>query len=752
MSQQSYRIGEHIQWVQIDQSQGVFLRENSSELVQSIPVVKIMLAITSSEIGREEIIRHFSDYGSLQDVLRSLDYLDERGYIHHETDSFPGEQAAFWRELGYDPVSLFHALSSNKIEIVSIGNWDVDSFQASCEAAGIQISSDSPSLRVVLTPDYLHPELDQFNQLAIERKWRWLLVKSGGATPLIGPYFDPGSDSHGCWKCLEHRLLLNQPELGFYRSTLGEAEKWKRPCPSHILGEAQAIGSTVMEVIGLLYHGNQSPLSDKIIRYNLQDGSRSEHVLTLRPQCSACGDPGMMNYPPEPIVLQPNELASSMEGGYRSVKPEETFQKYAKHIGQLTGIVPFVVKSKRYTGAPFHNYLSGRNLGLHGSSLYWLNHLMKSANGGKGRSDEQARTSALCEAIERFCMVFRKDNYSISGTLETLEGAIHPNDCMLFSLGQFQSRNHSNAGQTRFFSLTPEPFDKDVETKWTPVFSLTEQKFKYLPSFYCYSQYPFEEEQSPYAYPDSNGCAAGNTIEEAILQGLLELIERDAAAIWWYNRIQRPGLDLTEVTIPFVQDSEAYFSQIGRSLTVLDLSTDLGIPVFAAISYKTGSEGAGEVLYGFGAHLDASIALERAISELGQVLPMAEEAKAGNPIIDPQIVRWIENISADEQNWLRPSAEKRKKLQEDYPSLCDPGILEGINYCLEVLKRNELEVLVLDLTQPDVGLPVVRVIVPGLRHFWRRLGPGRLYTVPWKMGWIQEPLKESELNPFSIFI
>jgi ribosomal protein S12 methylthiotransferase accessory factor len=58
-----------------------------------------------------------------------------------------------------------------------------------------------------------------------------------------------------------------------------------------------------------------------------------------------------------------------------------------------------------------------------------------------------------------------------------------------------------------------------------------------------------------------------------------------------------------------------------------------------------------------------------------------------------------------------------------------------------------MELLVLDQTRPDIGLPVVKVIVPGLRHFWPRLAPGRLYDVPVAMGWLSEPLRERDLCP-----
>jgi oxazoline/thiazoline synthase len=64
---------------------------------------------------------------------------------------------------------------------------------------------------------------------------------------------------------------------------------------------------------------------------------------------------------------------------------------------------------------------------------------------------------------------------------------------------------------------------------------------------------------------------------------------------------------------------------------------------------------------------------------------------------------------------------------------------------------DESEILVLDQTRPDVKMPVVKVIAPGLRHFWARFAPGRLYDVPVQMGWQGRSLAEEELNPIPIF-
>jgi oxazoline/thiazoline synthase len=72
---------------------------------------------------------------------------------------------------------------------------------------------------------------------------------------------------------------------------------------------------------------------------------------------------------------------------------------------------------------------------------------------------------------------------------------------------------------------------------------------------------------------------------------------------------------------------------------------------------------------------------------------------------------------------------------------------EQVMTCVRLAKQVGLDFLVLDQTRPDVEVPVVRVIVPGLRHFYRRFAPGRLYDVPVKLNWRDRPQSEDELNP-----
>ena len=115
-----------------------------------------------------------------------------------------------------------------------------------------------------------------------------------------------------------------------------------------------------------------------------------------------------------------------------------------------------------------------------------------------------------------------------------------------------------------------------------------------------------------------------------------------------------------------------------------------------------------------------------------------------------EAVHWWRTATVQNQPYLAPSADAAALRLADVPDLSTERIDTDVSWLVHHLARHGLEVLVLDQTRPDVGLPVVRVVVPGLRHFWARFGPGRLYEVPVKQGWIPRPLDESELNPFVV--
>ena len=180
---------------------------------------------------------------------------------------------------------------------------------------------------------------------------------------------------------------------------------------------------------------------------------------------------------------------------------------------------------------------------------------------------------------------------------------------------------------------------------------------RYLPTAFCYYDYPQPDERT-YCIACSNGNAAGNTLEEAILQGFLELVERDGVALWWYNRVRRPGVDLESFGEPYLDRLQAFLQEHGREFWVLDLTADLGIPVFASIRRRT--DGPPEqIMLGFGAHLDPRIALLRAVTEMNQMLSSPLLGPAGRSgdqePIDPETAHWLETATTANQPYLLPA-------------------------------------------------------------------------------------------------
>ncbi|NEO24822.1 YcaO-like family protein, partial [Moorena sp. SIO4A5] len=102
--------------------------------------------------------------------------------------------------------------------------------------------------------------------------------------------------------------------------------------------------------------------------------------------------------------------------------------------------------------------------------------------------------------------------------------------------------------------------------------------------------------------------------------------------------------------------------------------------------------------------------------------------------------------------YMVPNPDIPLKLYSDYAQQWSDDIYEDVMTCVNIAQSAGMETLVLDQTRPDIGLNVVKVVVPGMRHFWARFAPGRLYDVPVKLGLLAKPLREDQLNPIPMIL
>ncbi|ADO69467.1 TOMM precursor leader peptide-binding protein [Stigmatella aurantiaca] len=698
---------------------------------------KVQVLVASMLDGRRsvsDIVSALEGRASAPEVLYALSMMEKRGYAVDAAPGIPPETAAFWQALGVTPSEAAARIAASPVAVRALDGLDAAPLIDALKGAGLTVQ-DTAALQAVLVRDYLSPELEAFNQQALKQQTPWFLVKPTGATPWAGPVLRPGGGP--CWACLAHRLRWNRPVEAYLNGRKGSTGPRLPPraeLPASLQAGLQLAATALARWI---VTGGKGALGQTLLALEFAQFQLTEHTVVRRPQCPACGDPEMLKTRgAQPVVLQARPRGFTEDNGFRSISPEETFARLQHQISPLTGVLSNLgpLESRNHPlrptfGASYFTPVWSESPDFnefHALSL------------GKGRTPFQSRASALGEGIERWSALFQGDEPRLRAPWAALGAdAFRPKDLLLFSDTQYRDRVALNAKSPLPRAMVPLPFDEAMEVDWTPVWSLTHERRRYLPTAYCYTRYPAPPE-ARFSPADSNGHAAGNCVEEAILQGFLELAERDATAVWWYNRLRRPGVNLASFHEPYFQALMEHHRSHGWRLWALDLTHDLGIPTFVALGHNARGD---RHCVGFGAHLDARIALQRALTEFNQIFDPQEKLPS------PWAVAELEDPS-----FLFPDEQQPERTLSDFPVTPQEDIREDVRACVARAARVGLETLVLDLTRPDVGLNVVKVVVPGLRHFWPRFAPGRLYDVPVRLGWRDRPLDEAQLNPVPLFL
>jgi oxazoline/thiazoline synthase len=701
------------------------------------------LASAIGEGGKSfrELVRELEPDFPSDKIHEALKRLVDRRFAVAKPRSSADTVAAYWASLGLSPETSEANLQKCRVRIQSIGVQGAAELGTALRRLDVRVVKRSADLTVTLVSDYLEGRLVELNRQHLSDRTPWVLVQPSGIFPLVGPLLSPGKSA--CWACLAERMKRNR-EIKALLDRGGARRVAASPLARDMVGQS-GIQLAALEIAKAIATDFRTDLRDHIISLDLLGATVVKHYVATRPQCPACGRKKLRDprRAPVPVELGAGGKLVMTSGGYRTVSSRATVARFRKHVSPLTGVVSRLERIE--ADLPMNtNYLATHNFSAPARTVNELKAGLSGGSFGKGSTAEQGEASALMEAIERYSGIFQGDEIRVARRFaDFLSGdAILPNDVLLFSDAQYR-RDQAQTIDSDAMPI-PAPFDRSAEIEWSPVWSLRDERFKYLPTSLLYFFY--RGAAAYHGHADSNGCAAGNTVEEAIVQGFLELVERDAYAIWWYNRLQRAEVDLGQFDDSYVRDLQAQLAETGRRLWVLDVTGDLGIPSFVTIAHWM--ENSQEfVEFGSGAHFDARIAVLRAMTELNQFLSIGlMGGRNPNPSSQESNRNGSPPFRLQDHPYLTPSGAPA--IRPDFGSkFGNLDTREQVTACVNLVKRAGLDFLVLDQTRPDIEVPVVRVIVPGLRHFYRRFAPGRLYDVPVKLGWRDRPLSENELNP-----
>jgi ribosomal protein S12 methylthiotransferase accessory factor YcaO len=350
---------------------------------------------------------------------------------------------------------------------------------------------------------------------------------------------------------------------------------------------------------------------------------------------------------------------------------------------------------------------------------------------GKGPTREHAKASALMESIERYSALpsggprkFTRSSYS---ELSKAHKVLHPDE--IVEPVRFEYRH-------------------DMLMDWLPGHDLASNEEVMVPASIALFRYsPQPPAVNPFAYFHTNGLASGNVMEEAVCHALCEVIERDAMSLAELRASAIPfhilrtiahSLAANGLTMPaipadrFVDDPGVFpdvdisglefepvrklvdrFEQAGISLMIKDITSDTGMPTFNASSVEWVTHDYGYLAEGHGTHPDARIALLRAITEVSQT----RAANIQGARDDLRKIKYGESNTDDRRAWQFMPSKKTIKFSQ-IQTFFNEDILDDIKLILSRLKGVGLgKAIIVDLTNPEIGVPVVRAIVPGLETF-----------------------------------
>lgn len=328
---------------------------------------------------------------------------------------------------------------------------------------------------------------------------------------------------------------------------------------------------------------------------------------------------------------------------------------------------------------------------------------------GCGLDPDRCRASGLGEAVELASCCAWGDLALVRATARDMpDGTIGPQEVTGFSDAQVRARGAWNL-RYGAYDWQPPPY-LGAEIDWIAGTNAVTGADVFVPADHVLIGRRTSGDKAAVAIADSNGCAAGATKALAMEAALLELIERDATGRWWYGR--RTRATLPAALLDRWPVLAHWLERRTRRTRLLDLTSDLGVPVAASLS--TEPDGSLPAL-GFAARFEMAEAAGAAVAEMLAV--------------EMSLLRSADQIGDLAKEWLARSPAAippvgRAKTNARTGALAASG--RSLQRAIDALDSKRHRIVLVELTRKAFGVPVVRAIVPGLCHYKPRFGFSRL--------------------------
>jgi ribosomal protein S12 methylthiotransferase accessory factor len=305
---------------------------------------------------------------------------------------------------------------------------------------------------------------------------------------------------------------------------------------------------------------------------------------------------------------------------------------------------------------------------------------------GKGATPQQSEASALMELMERFSFFSFINQFQFpTSRYKDLDG---------FAVSAADLKK--SVYDTRTPTELCRQFLDELPLQWVKGWNLTLGKEQWVPIdwFYTINEY--------------NGPAAGNTLEEAILQALCEVVERHVGSIISNDLLVTPEIDADSLRDPAAIELVEKFRSKGIKLFLRDFSLDTGIPTVGALAYDPSTfPDRSEIVFTAGTTSNPEKSLCRALTEIAQLAGDFENRTSYRPTLPKY-------ASLEEAAYMTKS--NGKVSIRELANLDDDNMRVEIERCTAALAKIGLQVLVINVTHPQLQVPVVYTIIPGA-HF-----------------------------------